>query len=282
MPGSKIIWLFVLLSFYTLQLGGQGVTEVVQNKVGQWYVYWGWNGSQYTTSDIHFEGSDHSFTLSNVIADDRQTEFTIKKYFHPEYFTTPQYNFRLGKYLKNNWDISIAIDHMKYVVRQDQTVQITGNITYDDTVYKGNYNDDAVDLTYDFLQYEHTDGLNYVNVGLRKNAHLSPTEKKIKLNFTYGFGLGLLVPKSDVTLLNKQSQDVIQLAGYGLDLNGGLRLTFNSRWFIQSELKTGYINLPNVRTTGDKATNAAQQFAFLQYNILFGANMFLKKTKSFK
>ena len=32
----------------------------------KWSVYWGWNRSTYSNSDIHFWGADHDFTLSGV------------------------------------------------------------------------------------------------------------------------------------------------------------------------------------------------------------------------
>jgi len=247
------------------------------SKEGQWYVYWGWNWSGYTQSDIRFEGNDHDFVLHDVIGEDRQTMFTLKKYFHPEYFTTPQYNVRIGKYLKNNWDVSFGIDHMKYVVRQNQPVKISGRI--DGSAFEGLYDNTPIDITRGLLLYEHTDGLNYVNFSLRKNAAMSKEDKKLKLDLLYGIGTGLLVPRSDVTLLGKTRHDNFHFAGYGVDLVGGFRFTFKDRLFFQTEFKAGFINLPDVRTTVDKATKASQNFAYYQYNILFGGNMFLKKSR---
>ena len=248
------------------------------DRQGQWYVYWGWNWSSYTKSDINFQGADHDFVLHDVIGDDRQTIFTLKKYFHPEYFTTPQYNVRIGKYLKNNWDVSFGIDHMKYVVRQNQAVTISGNINDGRTVFDGTYNDTPIDITRGLLLYEHTDGLNYVNFSLRKNVFLTKADKKLTIDMLYGAGTGLLIPRSDVTLLGRQRHDNFHFAGYGLDLVGGFRFTFKKRLFFQSELKAGFINMPDVRTSVDKATKASQNFGYFQYNILFGGNMFLSKS----
>lgn len=52
-------------------------------------------------------------------ATDRQTPFGMI-YFDPVLFTIPQYNARLGYFFKDNWSISIGMDHMKYVMVQDQ------------------------------------------------------------------------------------------------------------------------------------------------------------------
>lgn len=56
---------------------------------------------------------------------------------------------------------------MKYVMKQDQKVDFSGNIT--DPKFASMVNDGKVDLADgEFLTFEHTDGLNYVNIGLEK------------------------------------------------------------------------------------------------------------------
>ena len=47
-------------------------------------------------------------------------------------------------------------------MKNDQTVNIS------ETIYDGNYDNDKIVLAGDFLKLEHTDGLNYINVGLRR------------------------------------------------------------------------------------------------------------------
>ena len=57
----------------------------------------------------------------------------------------------------------------------------------------------------------------------------------------------------------------------------GLNLTYNNWLFIQTELKGGYINMPDIRTTKNKADNASQHFFFTQFNFELGANINLHK-----
>jgi hypothetical protein len=38
-------------------------------------VYWGWNLSDYSGSDITFKGEGYDFTLDNVTAYNRQSDF---------------------------------------------------------------------------------------------------------------------------------------------------------------------------------------------------------------
>ena len=83
------------------------------------YFYWGWNSGHFTKSNIRFKGPDYDFTLKKSIAKDRQTKFSTK-YFNPAHITIPQYNFRVGYYIRENWDFSFGIDHMKYVLQNNQ------------------------------------------------------------------------------------------------------------------------------------------------------------------
>ena len=63
---------------------------------GKLYMYWGWNQSQYTKSNIRFHGTNYDFTLDNVIGRERQTPFDAKIYFNPGTITIPQVNYRVG------------------------------------------------------------------------------------------------------------------------------------------------------------------------------------------
>ena len=105
----------------------------------KFYVIWGWNRAGYTTSDIRFHGSTYDFTLSKVVAHDRQTPIAFDPYLSPGRITIPQTNFRLGYYLNDHWSITAGVDHMKYVMDQEQTVNIDGFIQNSSTAYDGTY-----------------------------------------------------------------------------------------------------------------------------------------------
>lgn len=234
------------------------------------YIYWGWNWDNFSKSDIKFEGKDYEFTLNDVIADDKPADFSLETYFHPEKFTIPQYNFRVGYFFKENWDISFGVDHMKYVVRQNQQVEITGHIDNTESIYNGTYDNEPITIQADFLKYEHTDGLNYVNFELRHTDNVLQ-KRKVAINLKEGFGIGALVPRTNATFLGNDRHDEFHLAGYGLGAMVGVNVTFFDKFFIQSELKGGFIGLPDVRTTNSKTDKASQSFFYSQYNIIFGA-----------
>lgn len=235
---------------------------------GTFYVYWGWNGSNFANADIQFKGNDYDFTLHNVVANDRQSQFGLDPYFNPLRMTIPQYNFRLGYYFNNNWDVSIAVDHMKYVVANGQTVKIDGYIS-GGTAYDGVYTNDDIVISNDFLLFEHTDGLNYVNTELRYNKTIFQ-QGKFDITAIAGAGFGILYPRTNTSLLNNARYDEFHLAGYGIDALVSGRLSYKNRFFMQPELKLGYINMPNIRTTMSSDDIAKQHFTYTQWNIVFG------------
>jgi hypothetical protein len=254
-------------------------TKVKPSNKGRVYVYWGWNRAYYTNSDIHFTGDNYDFTLENVVAKDRPTTFALDPYFHPAWITIPQTNFRIGYFLNDKYDISLGVDHMKYVMVQKQTAEINGEINVDNK-YDGVYNNQEILLDYDFLTFEHTDGLNYINAEITRNDDLlkalnfKHNFNKIQLNSLIGFGLGISVPKSNVMLLYGTRYDEFHLAGYGLGAKAGLNLTLYKYFFLRSEVKYGFINMPSIRTTPSKSDNASQHFFFSQANICFGITLY--------
>jgi hypothetical protein len=243
---------------------------------GKLYVYWGWNRGWYTTSDIGFSGADYDFNLNNVVAKDRQTPFGLSPYLNPTLITIPQYNFRIGYFITSNYDISFGVDHMKYVVQSGQTVKISGYISEPETGYEGVYENDDIVIEEGFLNFEHTDGLNYLNVEFRRFDNIFDFNK-VKINLTEGLGLGVLMPKTNATLLNNERHDDFHLAGYGISAVVAINISFYEVFFIQSELKGGYINMPDIRTTMSKADKASQSFFFSQLNIVFGVKINLGK-----
>jgi hypothetical protein len=245
----------------------------------KFYVIWGWNRSAYTNSDIRFHGNQYDFTLSKVVAHDRQTPIAFDPYLSPGRITIPQTNFRLGYYLNDHWSITAGVDHMKYVMDQDQTVTINGAIQNSNTPYDGTYLNTPIKLTEDFLTFEHTDGLNYINVEVRRHDQLIHLARpNIQVNVIEGIGMGVLLPKTNTQLLLNNRYDEFHLAGYGVSAMAGINVTFFKYFFLQSEVKGGYINMPDIRTTEFSADRAKQHFFFDEWTMLFGVNFFVSNS----
>ena len=258
-----------------LPLGAISQSNEENNEL-KFYFYWGWNRGWFTDSDISFKGENYAFTLSNVIAKDRQSPLNLNTYLNPANITIPQYNFRVGYFLNKHYNLSFGIDHMKYVVQQNQNVTINGQIQESETAYDGTYQDDQIQIQSSFLKFEHTDGLNYFNFDLRRSDELIKA-KNICLTITEGFGLGGLLPKTNAKLLQNQRHDNFHLSGYGLNIFTGLNLSFFDKFYIQTEVKGGFIHMPSIRTTPNKIDKASQHFFFSQINIVFGGYINFKK-----
>lgn len=241
---------------------------------GKFYIFWGGNRESFSKSDIRFKGEDYDFTLYDVTAHDKPKGFHID-YFNPIRMTIPQTNFRIGYFITDKYNVSIGFDHMKYVMHNDRRVAYSGNYPN-----AGSYNENPVNgqltLDKDFLLFEHTDGLNYVNTEISRvddiTKYISKTinTDKFQINVTEGIGGGFLYPKTNTTLLGKERYDEFHVSGYGLSAKVGLNVTFFKYFFIQTELKGGYIEMNDIRTTKNKSDSAEQNFWFLQRILVVG------------
>jgi len=245
---------------------------------GKFYISWGGNRETFSQSDIHFKGSNYDFTIKNASARDKPKGWHID-YINPKRFTIPQTNFKLGYFINDHYSISLGEDHMKYVLVENTTKSVTGYINLPaeepGSQFNGNFNGEDYFVSREFLQFEHTNGLNYIYLEFARHDDISglinlPNTDKFQVNITEGLGAGVLYPKTNTTLLLKERYDQFHLSGYGLHLNVGLNLTFFKHFYVQGDLRGGFINMPNIRTTSNTNESASQHFWFLQRVISFG------------
>jgi hypothetical protein len=240
---------------------------------GKFFISWGGNRENFSKSDITFKGNDYNFTLNNVTAHDKPKGWQID-YINPSRMTIPQTNFRMGYFISDHYSISIGLDHMKYVMDQNKASTINGYYPN-----PGSYGEllpnNQVLLTEKFLQYEHTDGLNFIHTELSRFDDVSTLFKirntnKIQVNLTEGLSAGILYPKTNTTLLGRDRHDDFHVSGYGVGAKAGLNITFFKHFYVQGELKGGYINMQDIRTTKSTSDKASQDFFFFQRIIEFG------------
>lgn len=167
---------------------------------------------------------------------------------------------------------------MKYVVSQYQDVKISGTIQNTGTGYDGIYHNETIEIVPKILKFEHTNGLNYANIEVRHQSNLVNLKKyklgNIDINLSEGIGAGILYPKTDATIVGKPRNDEFHFSGYGISLLGALNITFLNHFFIQTELKGGFINMPFIRITADNNEKASQHFFFIQPNLVFFGTYF--------
>ncbi len=234
----------------------------------KWSVSWGWNRSSYSSGDIHFWGADHDFTLKNVAATDLQSDFNgdslFSTYLNPKEMTIPQTNLRIAYQYSADTAIALNLDHMKYVMTPDQVVPISGRIN--GVAQSGNQA-----LGTNYLNFEHTDGLNIISIEIEKQRQVEWFGPRYPSRVFGLAGVGIVVPKSNVTLnmLGRSRNDEFHFAGYSLGVGVGLEVDVYKDFFVRTAYKFGYVNLPDVLTSalGDKASH---NFTYNEVLIAFG------------
>ncbi len=273
----KKLNLFSALLLVTLSVFSQ---ETIKNQdkytahnKGKFFVSWGGNREVYSKSDVTFSGSNYNFTIQNMVAHDKPKGWHID-YINPGRMTIPQTNLRMGYFINDHYSVAIGVDHMKYVMTQNQIANVTGTIGAG-LPFSGTYTNTPTVMSESFLMFEHTDGLNYVNTEFSRHDDISQwfsisDTDKLQINLTEGIGVGMLYPRTNTTLLSKPRYDEFHVAGYGTSIKAGLNFTFFKHFYLQTEIKGGYINMPHIRTTQSTTDSASQEFFFFQKIIAFG------------
>lgn len=273
-PFLLIILTFCLFSKFAFSQKTKNTEKYTAHNKGKFYIFWGGNRESYSKSDIHFTGQNYDFTLYDVEAHDKPKGYHID-YINPGRITIPQTNFRMGYFISDHYNISIGLDHMKYVMYNDKRVKYSGYYPNAGS-YNENPTENELTLSENFLTFEHTDGLNYINSEISRVDDISNLFKlkntdKFQVNLTEGFGAGILYPKTNSRLMGKERHDDFHVAGYGVSAKVGLNFTFFKYFFIQTELKGGYINMNSIQTTyQEDIDKASQHFWFLQRIINVG------------
>lgn len=248
------------------------------SRKGDFYFHWGYNNSWYGKSDIRFTGPNYDFKLHDVVSHDRQSKLSWE-YLNPGLITVPQYNIRVGYFIKDNYSISIGWDHMKYVMDIPQTVAITGhigaNITPENVptgALAGDYNGQSINVKESMLTFEHTDGFNYANVEVERydDIWVAPGGNT-SLTLETGLGGGLIVPRSDVRLFGLGRNNHWNVSGYGVSAKVGLKFYIWKHVYLQNTTKFGATNLKQIHTTGwDEYDKASQKINYVENMTVVG------------
>jgi len=212
------------------------------------YFSWGYNKDWFSKSDLHFHTNTgaYDFSLNDVKAEDRPGFSQIIG----GDISIPQYVYRIGLYFeKYNAGIEINFDHAKYVVIQDQMVHLKGRIneTYYDT--------DTV-LSKDFVQFEHTNGANFLLLNFVKQKKFSETKNgKFRFGGIAKIGAGAVIPKTDVTLFGTRLDNKFHVAGYIVGLETGFRFEMFKYLYLETTMKGSYADYLNVLTLSNSKAN---------------------------
>jgi hypothetical protein len=265
---NKLLFALLSLAFFN--------TILAQADKSYYYFTWGYNGSVYAKSDIHFSGEGYNFTLKNVVAKHRPTPLNGKSlfgtYLNPKFLTIPQFNCHIGRRISSKWGVTVGWDHMKYVVEQNQVVEINGTTLQTLSSPGGatvqierGYTNEKITLSPDFLTFEHTDGYNIVSIDAEHFMNIYRADnQRFNVIGTLGVGLAMVVPRSDVRLFGVGANHPWNISGEGILAKSSVQCHFNKRFFLEAVLKSGYTYLHAIPTTGIKGDKATQGIGFLE------------------
>src|SRR5215203_418079 len=201
---------------------------------------WGYNGDHYTTSDLHVSqpslGND--FTLADVQARDSKPWGNIIG--HSLY--VPQYNVRGGIFFNERWGLEVALDHMKWIVRQDQDVAISGTLN-------GTAGESRVTLTPDVLRYQLNNGANPVFINAVRRVRLRGEPKRTgSISLLAKAGGGPAMPHTENTLFGEPNEKGFQFFhGWAIDAAIGIRVHIYKRLYFEGEDKLVYVRYFGVK-----------------------------------
>lgn len=242
------------------------------SKSGRIWAMWGYNRAHYNRSDVHYSGDGFDFTLTNAEAHDLPEPWDPSVYLHPLRLTIPQFNFRMGYYLNERVSVSAGWDHMKYRLVPWQLVRIDGYIDPQwSELWGGTYDNGRVFLDPSFMTMEHSDGFNFVRVGLDYHAPVwCGRNGKVKLDLVSGAFVGLMFPWTDFTFFGNHYRNRVHLSGYGVSATSGFRVYFFDHFFIHARAQYGWSNLTDITIMNELSARAQQQIVFFERSIMFG------------
>lgn len=223
----------------------------------EYFVSWGYNGDRYANSDLHISQPDlgNDFTLVNVSARDSKAWTDL---FNHSLFV-PQYNFRIGMFFNDKWGVELALDHMKWIVRENQQVRMTGTLDGDPV-------DEQVTLSADVLRYQLNNGANPVFINLIRRVHIAGEPGRTgHMAFLAKGGGGFAWPHTENTLFGQPNDKGFQpFHGWNLDAAAAFRIHLWRPLYFEVEEKLVYARYFGVKVDRGEARHSvkANEFAF--------------------
>lgn len=223
----------------------------------EFFVSWGYNGDSYTKSDLHINQPSlgNEFTLVAVRARDSKAWTSL---FSHSLFV-PQYNVRAGVFFNERWGVELALDHFKWIVRQDQEVRMTGTLN-------GAAVDAQVTLTPDVLRYQLNNGANPVFVNLIRRVRLRGERGRTgNISFLAKAGGGFAMPHTENVLFGQPNDKGFQFFhGWDMDAAVAVRMHILKRLYFEFEEKALYVRYFGVKVDRGTARHSvkASEFTF--------------------
>lgn len=233
----------------------QPVTSAAESGRG-WFVAWGYNSDSYTKSDLHISqpSAGNDFTLVGVRARDSKPWTQI---FTHSLFV-PQYNVRGGFFFNERWGLELALDHMKWIVRPDQQVRVTGTMN-------GEPVDTRLTLTPDVLRYQLNNGANPIFINVIRRVRLAGEPgRRGSVSFLAKTGGGFAIPHTENVLFGQPNEKSFQFFhGWNMDAVAAVRLHLPKRLYVEVEEKVLYVRYFGIKVNRGTARHSIKANEFI-------------------
>ena len=221
---------------------------------------WGYNGDSYAKSDLHISqpslGND--FTLVGVQA--RDSKAWTDLFSHS--LTVPQYNLRIGYFFNERWGLELAHDHIKWIVKEDQQVPMTGTLN-------GEPVDSLVTLTPDVLRYQLNNGANPLFINLIRRFRLIGERGRAgSIAFLAKGGGGFAIPHTENAVFDQPNEKGFQFfQGWNVDAAAAARVDIWKGLYFEFEEKLLYARYYGIKVDQGTAQHSVKASEF---NFNFG------------
>jgi len=224
------------------------------------FASWGYNGDGFAKSDLHLSQPSlgNEFTFVGVQARDSKTWTDLFNH----YPFVPQYNVRFGFFFNERWGLEVALDHIKWIVKEDQQVRMTGTLG-------GAAVDTQVTLTPDVLVYQLNNGSNPLFVNLIRRIRLAGEPGRTGyFALLAKAGGGVAFPHTENTVFGQPNEKGFQFFhGWDLDAAAAVRVHIWKPVYFEVEGKLVYARYFDVKI--DRGT-ARHSVKAAEYNWNFG------------
>lgn len=224
----------------------------------EFFVSWGYNGNSYANSDLHISQPSlgNEFTFVGVQARDSKGWTDLLNHPDP---TVPQYNVRVGAFFNERWGVEVAVDHMKWIVRQDQQVRMTGTLN-------GAAINTPVTLTPTVLRYQLNNGANPIFFNLIRRVRLRGEPGRTGSAFLLAkAGGGFAIPHTENAVFDQLNEKGFQpFHGWNTDVGVAVRVHILKRLYFEFEEKAVYARYFGVKVDRGTARHSvkASEFTF--------------------
>jgi hypothetical protein len=260
--------IFLLLS---MSMGANAqVVKKKKAKTGSIYFSWGYNHEWYTPSTVHVKQSSLGNDYALVDVNGHDHKGWDEGVFHMQ-LSIPQYNYRLGYYFNDKQDMGIEInfDHTKYIITDNQEMQIKG--TKGGAPINESLTFSAANGFYYFLN----NGANFLLFNFVKRFGMYHTmDNKFRLDFTAKAGIGPVIPHVENSFFGQANDKHFQLGGWNTGVETAIRATVMKYAYLEFSQKADY-----ARYSGLRIYQGTARQSFGCYELILSAGVIIPTTR---